>query len=302
MKTSRTTIDEAIARFIDSLSAGRSPHTLRCYGADLAQLAAICEEQRIRTTDRMSPDDVRLYLRRFARSPRTRARKLSTVRAFAKFLSKSGLCQSNICAGIEAPLKRTTLPKDISPEQAACLVEKSHGPTPLRDRAVLELLYGAGLRAAEVIAIDIQDLDLAAGTVKVKGKGNKERIAVFGEPCAEAIAAYLQNERPSSDNNALFLNPAGSRLSQRAVQRIVSRRRALTGLSSDVTPHSLRHSFATHMLTGGADLKTVQQLLGHESLETTQVYTHVSVERLREVVAKKHPRGSSPRDRQPQRG
>ena len=138
----------------------------------------------------------------------------------------------------------------------------------------------------------MRDLDLKANSVRVKGKGNKDRIAIFGSAASEALDNYIESER-EGDGKALFTNSEGKRLSQRTLQRIVARRRALAGLSADVTPHSLRHSFATHLLTGGADLKTVQQLLGHESLATTQVYTHVSVERLREVVAKKHPRGKA---------
>jgi len=192
---------------------------------------------------------------------------------------------------MDAPIRRQRLPKDIPPEQAIELVSLFHGKHPFRDQAVLELLYGAGLRASEVVRINIQDLDLKEKCVHVHGKGSKERIAIFGEPCAQAIANYLLYERKNAASPALFVNDRKKRLSQRTVQRIVERRRALVGLSREVTPHSLRHSFATHMLTGGADLKTVQQLLGHESLETTQVYTHVSIEQLREVVAKKHPRG-----------
>ena len=284
-------MDEAIARFLDQFAAGRSHHTVRSYGSDLAQLAAVCEGRGVTRAPALGTEDVRAFLRKHARTPVTRARKICSVRAFAAFLVKTGRSPRDATAGIEAPRRRRSLPKDISPEQAAELVGRLLGRTPLRDRAILELLYGAGLRAGELVAVNLQDLDERERTVLVRGKGKKERIAVFGEPCARAIREYTAGERPGSDSPALFLNPRGRRLSQRTVQRIVERHRLHAGLSPDVTPHSLRHSFATHLLTGGADLKTVQQLLGHESLVSTQIYTHVSIERLREVVAKRHPRG-----------
>jgi integrase/recombinase XerC len=240
----------------------------------------------------LGQEDIRAFLRQYGKTPVTRARKLCAVRALTRFLLAQGEIESDPAAGVEAPIRRRSLPKDLSPEQAAELVAASIGRTPARDRAILELLYGAGLRASELVGINLADLNLVEGTVMVRGKGSKERLAVFGEPAAEALEAYIRSERPSGGElDALFKNDRGGRLTSRTLQRVVARRRALAGLSSDVTPHSLRHSFATHLLTGGADLKTVQQLLGHESLATTQVYTHVSVERLREVVAKRHPKG-----------
>ncbi|HWP31146.1 MAG TPA: tyrosine recombinase XerC [Fimbriimonadales bacterium] len=284
-------LDEAIERFLSSLKSWRSKNTLRSYGSDLAQFSSLCDESRIKSLEKISPEIIRLYLRRYGKSPVTRARKLCSIRSFTKFLVQNGLIEKDPAWGLESPIRRKRLPKDISPEQAIELVTLSRGKHPFRDQAILELLYGAGLRASEVVRINLQDLDLKEKCVHVHGKGSKERIAIFGEPCAQAIANYLLYERKDADSSALFINDRKKRLSQRAIQRIVERRRALVGLSREVTPHSLRHSFATHMLTGGADLKTVQQLLGHESLETTQIYTHISIEKLREVVAKKHPRG-----------
>lgn len=284
-------LDEAIERFLAQLAADRSPHTVRSYGADLAQLASVAEEHKIRTPNALTPDVVRLFLRRFAKTPITRARKLSACNAFSRFLIRQKLAKHDLCAGLEAPIRRKRLPKDISPEQARELIESESGPFTLRNRAILEILYGAGLRASEVVGLNLEDIELKERMASVKGKGRKERIVFYGESCADSIAAYLASERPQTGTSALFVNQKGNRLTQRTIQHIVARRRALVGLSPDVSPHSLRHSFATHMLTGGADLKTVQQLLGHESLETTQVYTHISVERLRKVVASKHPKG-----------
>ncbi|MEO7453879.1 MAG: tyrosine recombinase XerC [Fimbriimonadales bacterium] len=278
-------ISAAVDRFLETLAAGGSPHTVRSYGSDLRQL---CADLGAFDAESLSETVIREYLRKHGKSPRTRARKLCAVRAFTKFLIEVGVLSGDPSVGIEAPIKRTRLPKDISPEQADALVDAEMGDTPLRDQAVLELLYGAGLRASEVVAANIVDLDLKSRMLKVRGKGRKERIVVFGEPAAEAIERYVDGER--ADGESVFSGRNG-RLSTRTVQRIVERRRGMAGLPADASPHSLRHSFATHLLNGGADLKTVQQLLGHESLGTTQVYTSVSVERLRDVIEKKHPRG-----------
>lgn len=280
-------LSAAVDRFLETLAAGSSNHTVRSYGSDLRQLVKVSDNV---VAENLNESLIREYLRKHGSTPRTRARKLCAVRAFTRFLIEVGVLTTDPAIGIEAPIKRTGLPKDLSPEQAEALVAAELGATPLRDQAVLELLYGAGLRASEVVSIDVGDLDLSSRLLKIRGKGRKERMVVFGDPAAEAIARYLDAER-GAGGAALFLGSGGGRLSTRTVQRIVERRRALAGLPEDASPHSLRHSFATHLLTGGADLKTVQQLLGHESLGTTQVYTSVSIERLRDVVAKKHPRG-----------
>lgn len=284
-------VDEAVGRYLDQLAASASAHTLRSYGSDLAQLAEVCDSRGVESAAAVSAEDVRAFLRKMAPGAATRARKLSAVRSFTRFLLEIGEAQEDPCANLRAPFKRRDLPKDLSPEQAEALVSASIGGNQLRDRAVLELLYGAGLRASEAAKANLADLDFADMTIRVRGKGKKERLALFGGPCRVALEAYIDSERPQAESEALFINERGGRLTTRTIQRIVERRRAAAGLSSDTTPHTLRHSFATHLLTGGADLKTVQQLLGHESLATTQVYTHISVERLREVVAKKHPRG-----------
>ncbi|MBA3725110.1 MAG: tyrosine recombinase XerC [Armatimonadetes bacterium] len=285
------TIDEAVQRFLDHLRAGRSAHTLRSYGSDLAQLAKTCEERDKAEASSIEGEDIRAFLRAYGKKPVTRARKTCSARAFTKFLAEIGEIENDPAIGMDSPINRRTLPKDIAPEQAFELLTAEIGKTPLRDRAILELLYGAGLRASEVVAVDLNDINRDR-TIRVRGKGNKDRIAVYGELCAEAARRYIDEERVGG-GPALFTNDKGARLSQRTLQRIVERRRSLVGLSPDVSPHSLRHSFATHLLNGGADLKTVQQLLGHESLATTQIYTHVSIERLREVVAKRHPKGKA---------
>lgn len=289
------TVTEAIEAFLRQFAAGRSAHTVRAYGADLRQLAKVCEENGVEDVKLLSGREIRLFLRHFGASPVTRARKLCAVRAFTRWLVRSGDLEEDPSLDISSPAKPKRLPKDLSVEQAAELVSCAYGPTPFRDQAILELLYGAGLRASEVVGINLEDVDVRAGEVRVRGKGMKDRVALFGEPCANAIRAWLRHERPTTASPALFVNGRGGRLTTRTVQNIVARRRRLLGLGEPITPHSLRHSFATHLLNGGADLKTVQQLLGHESLATTQVYTHVSIERLKEVVRTRHPRSKTKR-------
>ncbi|MFN8140264.1 MAG: tyrosine recombinase XerC [Fimbriimonadales bacterium] len=284
------TLQHEIDAFLAQLGANRSVNTVKSYGADLAQLSDSVGPGGI---ELLTTSGIRRWLRVFGTTPITRARKLCAVRALVKHLLKTKKLAHDPTLSIEAPIRRRTLPKDLSPEQAAELVETPLGSTPLRDQAMLELLYASGMRASELIGLNLTDISLADRRIKVMGKGSKQRMVVIGEPAALAVQAYVESERPKTESNALFVNDKGNRLTTRTLQRVIERRRALVGLGADVTPHSLRHSFATHMLTGGADLKTVQQLLGHESLATTQVYTHVSIERLREVVAKTHPKGKA---------
>lgn len=284
-------LENAIDRFIEQFAAGRSPHTIKGYAVDLAQFLGVCHKKHVKSVSRVQPQHILEFLCCFAKTPVTRARKLCAIRTFTRFLTKMGWIDQDPSQGIESPFRRKPLPKVISPEQAHTLMEFQYGKSPLRDIAILELLYGAGLRASELVAMDLDTINLKDNTAKVRGKGNKDRLAVFGEPCRQAIEKYILHERTPTECKALFVNPKGQRISQRTVQKIVERRRNWLGLSQEVSPHTLRHSFATHLLNGGADLKSVQQLLGHESLATTQIYTHVSVERLREIVRTKHRRG-----------
>lgn len=282
-------LDEAIQKFLDHTATRRSPNTVRSYGADLAQLSVTMQGEW-----RWSPEVLRQYLRTYGKTPITRARKLSTLRGFVKFLRTLGWLENDPTESLEAPFRRRSLPKAVSQAQAEDLLgaEPQHR-YPLRDQALLELAYSAGLRASELVGVNLGDFDFARRELRVFGKGSKERVVVFGEPCARAINKYVQKERilPVDGSDALFVNPRGARLGVRSVHNIVRRWAVAAGLPPDVSPHTLRHSFATHLLDGGADLKSVQQLLGHESLATTQVYTHVSIERLRDAVEKSHPRG-----------
>jgi site-specific recombinase XerD len=279
--------DEAVQSFLDHLRATKSPHTVRSYGSDLAQLSRFAA-----SLDELNEGALRQFLRAYGTTPITRARKLSAVKAFVRFLMRQGRLAVDPTLGLEAPYRRKKLPKAISQAQAEALLDQVPvGKTPLRDKAILELAYGAGLRASELVSVNVRDLDLAEKRVVVRGKGNKERVAVFGGPCVVALTEYFRSERVAPVNEpAAFTNPQGGRLTARSVQNIIKRWALACGLPPDVSPHTLRHSFATHLLDGGADLKTVQQLLGHESLATTQIYTHISIERLRDAVGKAHPK------------
>jgi site-specific recombinase XerD len=280
-------LDALIQEFLDHLATRRSPHTVRSYGADLAQLASFLNGEFA-----LTPDRLRLYLRKYGVSPTTRARKLSCLRTFVKYLKRMGKLENDPTEVLEAPIRRRPLPKALTQAQASEFLDHDwEGKTPKRDRALLELMYAAGLRASEVVGANVGDLDLREGMIRVRGKGNKDRVTLFGEACRKAIQSYLGEERTKPiEGDPLFTNPKGIRLSTRSLQDVVKKWALRTGLPPSVSPHTLRHSFATHLLDNGADLKSVQQLLGHESLATTQIYTHVSVERLRATVVAAHPK------------
>lgn len=284
-------LDVSIQRFLDHLKVRRSPNTWRAYGSDLAQLATFLNGEADLSTDRL-----RLFLRKHAPSPVTRARKLSTLRAFVRFLKAIGELDHDPTEPLEAPYRRKRLPRALSQDQAVELLDQEDlkSRTPARDRAVLELMYSAGIRVSELVGLDLPDVDFRNQTLRVMGKGSKERLALFGQTATSALRDYLHEERVAPKRGApVFTNAKGGRLTTRTVQNIVKRWAMNAGLPPETTPHTLRHSFATHLLDNGADLKSVQQLLGHESLATTQVYTHVSVERLRKAVDTAHPGGNS---------
>ncbi|MFI5385764.1 MAG: tyrosine recombinase XerC [Fimbriimonadales bacterium] len=288
-------LDARIQEFLDHLATRRSPHTVRSYGSDLAQLSSFLGGE-----FDLEPSRLRLYLRKYGSSPVTRARKLSALRTFAKYLRQAGHLESDPTESLEAPIRRKGLPKALSLDQTTELLDQPEGGrTPLRDRALLELMYAAGIRASEVVGVDVKDIDFAESTIVVTGKGNKQRLALFGSTCRSALQDYIAGgrvtpnskvETANAPENPLFTNKDGKRLTTRTVQNVVKRWARRAGLSPEVSPHTLRHSFATHLLDNGIDLKSVQQLLGHESLATTQIYTHISIERLKKTVDEAHPR------------
>lgn len=298
-----------VAAFQESLlAAGRSPHTRRAYAADLAEFldwAGVGREPAAAAVAGLDAALVRRYAARLQAvglAPASVARKLAALRAFFRFCAAAGLLLGGSPGeGVRGPKGVRRLPRVLKVPEAAATVEASlprrAGPRRealgLRDRAVLEVLYDAGLRVAELCALDVGDLDLPGGRVRVTGKGGKARVVPLGECATDALLAYLQTGRPALAAGpcpAVFLHARGGRLSQRSVRSQVAAAARAAGVTGRVHPHTLRHSFATHLLEGGADLRAVQELLGHARLATTQVYTHLSRQRLKAVYDRAHPR------------
>jgi integrase/recombinase XerC len=290
--------------YLRSLAAERdlSPLTCDAYRRDLEQFSQWLSRGGITEVSDVDRRALRRYVsflgeRRYAR--RTIARKASAIRSLLRWAVKHDVIDLDPSDDLAVPKLDRPLPKVLKRADAARLCEApaTDSPSGLRDRALFELLYGSGLRVAELCSIDLDDLDLAHGRLRVTGKGRKQRQVPVGDPARHAAMAYLSQGRPSllekrpdgPDRMALFLNSRGNRLGQRGVRELMTRYAADEGLPQ-ASPHGLRHSFATHLLDGGADLRTVQELLGHENLATTQIYTHVSTERLRAVYEQSHPR------------
>lgn len=280
----------------------RSVHTIRNYRNDIGGFLRWCrgrESEPLQTNRQL----FRSYLGELREQGIVAAsitRRTSTVHGFYKYLLQEGATERDLLYGIALPKRPKRLPKVLDQKALAALLDAPECTTPqgLRDRAILEMLYGGGLRISELAGLDVGQVDLADASAIVHGKGAKERVVLFGNPAMDALEAYLHDSRPvllggrSSGLSrrkavaALFLNRLGGRLSARAVQMMVKRRAVQAGIPVDVHPHLLRHSFATHLLDGGADLRIVQDLLGHSSANTTQIYTHVSQTRQAEVSAR----------------
>lgn len=296
-----TTLDSACADFLTSLRAERdlSPHTVEAYRSDLGQFVEWARRARVATLDQVDRRLMRRFVAWLSESKYARrsiARKASAVRALLRWAVIHDLIPVNPAEGIAAPKLDHPLPKVLRAEEAAHLVElpPDDDAKGVRDRAMLELLYGSGIRVSELCGLDLGHVDLRAGRLRVTGKGRKERRLPMTDEAKMALRRYVTEARsrlvkdggPAED--ALFLNSIGKRIGPRSVRSIVTLySREMAGR---IGPHALRHSFATHLLDGGADLRTVQELLGHENLATTQIYTHVSMERLKTVYEQSHPR------------
>lgn len=284
--------------FLRSAAADRdlSPHTLAAYRSDLRSFSEWAARSRCGSVEAIDRKLLRRYVaflaeRRYAR--RSIARKASALRSMLAWAVTRGLLSVSPAVDLLVPKLDQPLPKVLKAADAArlCELPPTDDPIGLRDRAILELLYGSGLRVAELCSLDVDDVDLAHGTVQVTGKGRKQRRVPIGDPAKTALLAYIQDARKAlrMEGHALFINRRGKRLGPRSVRTMITKYLASEG-ESHISPHTLRHSFATHLLDGGADLRAVQELLGHESLATTQIYTHVSTERLRAVYEQSHPR------------
>jgi site-specific recombinase XerD len=291
--------EAALLRFRRELETrGASPHTLRAYGGDLVELAAWATE-RGKEPGGLVYRDLRSYAavlsgRGLASS--SVARKLAAVRSLHGHLVRTGDAAQNPAELMPSPKRGTRLPRVLGPDQIAALLERipASGPLEVRDRALFELAYACGLRAEEIVNLDLETPDFDSETLRVAGKGSVTRIVPMGEPAQRALERYLQVARPAlsanRDEQALFLSRRGRRLSPSDVRRRLERWVREAAVAGHVSPHTLRHSFATHLLEGGADLRSIQELLGHASVSTTQVYTRVEPQRLRRQYARSHPR------------
>ena len=289
--------------FLDHLlvERGLSGNTLDAYGRDLRRFETFVSRRGVPLVA-ASGADVLAFLKQqriSGRSARTVARRLSSLRGFYRYLLRERIVAANPLARLESPRLWKTLPRMLTRQQAEALVQAptadGEGPRALRDRALLEVLYATGLRVSEVSNLRLSEIDLSVGYVRTVGKGAKERIVPMGSRAQETLAAYLELGRPrlcrGGASPHVFLNRFGRRLSRQSIWGLVKASCRRAGLPAETSPHTLRHSFATHLLEGGADLRSLQLMLGHADLATTQIYTHVTRERLRELVRKHHPRG-----------
>ena len=329
-----------IKEFLDYLSYEKhfSHHTTKCYSADLKQYAAYLHAQAeprypdphahasphpyqpdqpagvatavaVDVTKLILQADVNVirafmaYLNQENYSKATTARKLATLRSFYKYLVRRGQLETSPVSAIRTPKQEKKLPLFLEPEQVTALLNcpTQHTLLGARDRAILETLYGSGLRVSELVALNLADVDFLGEVLHIRGKGKKERLSPIGAPALQSIQRYLSfrdsdPRKESFDHQALYINKHGQRLSTRSVRRKLDKYLLQAGLDPRISPHTLRHSFATHMLNNGADLRVVQELLGHQSLSTTQIYTHLTTKKMKETYDDSHPRNQPPDD------
>lgn len=278
---------------------GLSDNTLDAYGRDLARYLDFLTGQGLRQADAIRPPDILRFLdqlKQHGLSPRSRGRALVSLRVFHKFLLQEGIATHNPASRIEAPKSLTPLPKALSQAEVERLLQAPRGDEPLalRDKAMLELLYATGLRVSELIGLKRNDLQLDAGYLTTFGKRSKQRLVPLGEVAGAAVKEYLAYGRPvllQGNAQHVFLNRHGDGLTRQGFWKMIKRRAQEAGILKNISPHTLRHSFATHLLENGADLRSVQTMLGHADISTTQIYTHVTRERLRRIHEQFHPRG-----------
>ncbi|HEY7152625.1 MAG TPA: tyrosine recombinase XerC [Gemmataceae bacterium] len=298
-------MEEALAEYLRHLALEKnaSAHTVKSYREDLTQAVEFFRTRLGSQSPRVEQMTTRLLRAHlawlseqgYARS--TIARRLASIRSWCRFLCRQDTLSANPAMGLRGPRQDRRLPHFVSREDMTRLLETPPADTPagLRDRAILETLYSAGLRVSELTGLDVGDIELSDGVAMVRGKGRKERLALLGPPAVAAIERWLPERQNlagarADSRPALFLNRSGTRLSSRSVGRLLEKYLKQAGLDPRTSPHTLRHSFATHLLDAGADIRGVQELLGHRSLATTQIYTHVSTQRLRDSYHKAHPR------------
>lgn len=296
-----TALAQGIEDYLRELGAARgaSEHTLRAYRRDLCEFGAFLTERELSTFEAVTPRALRgflLHLDQRGLASSSRQRVLSSVRSLFNYLLDCGRIEVHPAAGLRQARRARNLPGCLGPEEIEALLAAPDTTTTSgrRDRALFELMYSAGTRASETVGLNRSDIEADQGVARVRGKGRKERLAPLGSYAIRALEQYLQDpQRPSASaqaGDAVFLNARGGRLTTRSLGRIVQAAVTKAGIARHATPHTLRHSFATHLLDRGCDLRSVQELLGHANLVTTQIYTHVSIERLRDVYEQAHPR------------
>jgi len=306
------TLAQALDEFEGYIADARrfSERTVRAYRSDLDRFAGFWERDfgegsatktPLTRVDTLAVRSYLASLHRARLASRSLARHLSTLRSFFRWACREGHVDKNPARALPSPRLPRTLPRAMTlPDTERLLLADDEGPFPERDRALFELLYATGLRVSEAAGLDLEDVDFSSRLLRVLGKGNKERIAPFGEEAGEALSVYLpvREERRRGpardaavdDGEPLFVNARGGRLTTRSMARLLKTRLRAAGLPAEISPHALRHSFATHLLEAGADLRAIQELLGHASLSTTQKYTHLDAARLREVYRRAHPK------------
>jgi tyrosine recombinase XerC len=293
-------MQEVFNRYINYLDAERnaSHYTVRNYTHDLLDFFSYLKSKKISSLNEVNRQVLRGYLSHLMKEGFAKvsiSRKLSAIRSFYHYLLREEFVATSPVADTSSPKLDKRLPKFLTPEETVRLLEAPDSSTALgqRDRALIELLYASGLRVSELVSLDLEQINLDTNEIRVWGKGSKERVVLMGKPAATALASYLSQGRPQllgkKKSYALFLNRDGGRLTERSIQRILGKYTRVAGIKKRVHPHLLRHTFATHLLDGGADLRVVQELLGHASLVSTQIYTHVTQSRARKVYLSAHP-------------
>jgi tyrosine recombinase XerC len=293
-------MQEVFTRYINYLNAERnaSHYTVRNYTHDLLDFFSYLKSKKIGSLNEVNRQVLRGYLSHLMKEGFAKvsiSRKLSAIRSFYHYLLREEFVATSPVADTSSPKLDKRLPKFLTPEETIRLLEAPDSSTALgqRDRALIELLYASGLRVSELVSLDLEQINLDTNEIRAWGKGSKERVVLMGKPAATALASYLSQGRPQllgkKKSYALFLNRDGGRLTERSVQRILGKYTRVAGIKKRVHPHLLRHTFATHLLDGGADLRVVQELLGHASLVSTQIYTHVTQSRARKVYLSAHP-------------
>ncbi len=293
-------MDPQVRQFFVYLEAGRgaSPHTIRNYGTDLREFFAFLGDKKLAEVDPLLVRSFLAHLKSRNHSRATLSRKLAVLRSFFKYLSRENHLKTNPLLGISSPKKEKKLPQFLDLGEVTHLLEAPTAKTweGKRDRSILETLYSSGVRVSELVGLNQEDADLLSGLLKIRGKGKKERIVPIGEKALQAVRSYLDGvparfqKKEDGPHGALYLNRSGTRLTDRSVRRLIVKYARQISLKQGISPHTLRHTFATHLLDRGADLRSVQELLGHANLSTTQIYTHVTTRRLQEAYTMAHPR------------